>query len=352
MRLKHLRNPADTLLLSSLNQRVQQMELTRDFYFYSVLWTKLIVYTSLTGLFYCALYYIEMPFVFVLAYIGYGLSLLFFAFNFSHDFSHDTIFKSKKANLLGFKILYTWVGAHPSSWKERHVNSHHYAPNVKEYDTDLQITSLIRVSPESGWKRHHRFQHLYAPIAYMTYSLYWIFIKDLIVLAKPEKDQRRSVCYIGEFIFQKIIYITVTLILPLMYSQIGDVWVWIAFFVMHALQSLVLLFTFFMTHHVEKTAYPETDESGIIQTSWLMNQIICSNDMHPFSRSANFILGGFNNHIAHHLFPHIHHIYYPKLSRLLYDTLREHGIFPNQTSYWGGIVSHLRFLKRMGETAS
>lgn len=102
-----------------------------------------------------------------------------------------------------------------------------------------------------------------------------------------------------------------------------------------------------MTHHVESTAYPTTDENGNIKESWLMNQIKSSNDMHPFSPMANFIMGGFNNHIAHHLFPHIHHIHYPRLSRILYKVLNRHGIVPNQTSYMGGIVSHLKLLKKM-----
>jgi linoleoyl-CoA desaturase len=106
-----------------------------------------------------------------------------------------------------------------------------------------------------------------------------------------------------------------------------------------------------MTHHVEETTYPTTDQNGLINSSWLMNQVKSSNDMHPFSPMANFILGGFNNHIAHHLFPHIHHVHYPRLSRILYDILEQNGIKPNQTSYWGGIVSHLRLLKRMGYDA-
>jgi linoleoyl-CoA desaturase len=69
--------------------------------------------------------------------------------------------------------------------------------------------------------------------------------------------------------------------------------------------------------------------------------------MHPFSPVANFLLGGFNNHVAHHLFPHIHHIHYPRLNRLLYPMLVENGIRPNYTTYLGGIKSHLRLLKRM-----
>lgn len=118
---------------------------------------------------------------------------------------------------------------------------------------------------------------------------------------------------------------------------------------MHFVQSLFLLFTFFITHHVEATDYPQTDKDGSIQCSWFKNQIISSNDLHPFRRIVNFILGGFNNHIAHHLFPQVHLIYYPKLSRFIYRVLAEHSIYPNKTSYVGGVLSHLRWLKEMGK---
>ncbi|MFM8487461.1 MAG: fatty acid desaturase, partial [Bacteroidota bacterium] len=90
------------------------------------------------------------------------------------------------------------------------------------------------------------------------------------------------------------------------------------------------------------------DEQGNINASWLMNQVGSSNDMHPFSTVANFLFGGFNNHIAHHLFPNYHHIYYPKISRIVYGILEKQHIQPNHTTYAGGVLSHLRLLRRMG----
>jgi len=70
------------------------------------------------------------------------------------------------------------------------------------------------------------------------------------------------------------------------------------------------------------------------------NVVGSSNDMHASSAVANFIFGGTNNHIAHHLFPNYHHIYYPKNSRIVYGILEKHHIHPNHTTYRGGVVSH------------
>jgi linoleoyl-CoA desaturase len=348
LRDKHIHIAEDSALLKVIYQLVEHNLVYDQKKFNILLWTKFIVYFSLSLLSYLLLFKILNPTLFIICFVIYGFVSMLFAFNFSHDFSHNTIFKSKKLNNYCFIGIYALVGAHGESWKKRHVNSHHYAPNVDGYDSDLKISKLIRVIPNSKHFWFHKYQHIYAPVAYTSYSLFWIFIKDFVILfSGDEYSKNKNFKYHATFFFQKLFYITVILALPLLFAAQEWYVVLSGFILMHLSQSLLLLFTFFMTHHVEKTEYPTTDKNGFIRTSWLMNQIKSSNDMYPFSETANFIFGGFNNHIAHHLFPHIHHIYYPKLNQILYFVLQQHDVVPNQTSYWGGIVSHLMLLKRM-----
>ncbi len=349
MKDKHIHIPKDSELLKFIYKEVDKLLIVDKRIFLMKIWTKFLFYFTLTVFSYSLLFYVQNSFLFILSFVLFGLSALLFAFNFSHDFSHNTIFKSKKLNNLCFIFIYTIVGAHAEAWKQRHINSHHYAPNVKDYDSDLKITKLIRVIPDSGYFWYHKYQHIYAPFIYTTYSLFWIFIKDFVILfSKNENKETKGIKYFLSFFLQKSFYLAYILFLPLLFSHQHWIIILVGFLLMHIIQSLFLLFTFFMTHHVEKTEYPTTDENGYITTSWLMNQIKSSNDMHPFSETANFILGGFNNHIAHHLFPHYHHIHYPELNRILYLTLTKNNILPNQTTYWGGIISHLKLLKRMG----
>lgn len=309
---------------------------------------KFIVYFSLAAFFYVLLYTTEKPLFFFMAYTAFGLSTVLFGFNYAHDCSHSTVFRSKRLNSALFVLLYTLVGAHAEAWRYRHIHSHHYAPNVKEYDTDLQITSLIRVEPGSDWRWYHRFQHFYAPFAYMTYSVYWIFIKDFVIFLKDCRTvPGKSSVYQLSFWIQKAVYIGYLFLLPLFFSGFAWYLVLAAFLLMHAVQSLFLLFTFFMTHHVESTAYYTADHEGYIPSSWFMNQVKSSNDFYPFSSMANFIFGGFNNHVAHHLFPHVHHVHYPSLNRILYRVLRSEGIEPHVTGFFSGAWSHLKHLRKM-----
>ena len=314
-------------------------------------------YFLLKGLFYGVLisasyffiYTIENQFLFILNYILCGFIAVLLCFNFAHDLSHHAIFKRPFWDNLLFEFIYTLVGAHPEAWKNRHLHSHHFAPNVERFDTDLAITGLIRVLPNSNVKWYHKFQHIYATLAYMSYSFYWVFIKDFIVLKRfVPKEWQQQLRYYITFILLKSFYIFYLIVLPALYSEQPLWMILLAFIAMHMVQSVYTLFTFFITHHVDNSEYPKADKNGLINTSWFMNQVRSSNDFYPFSHIANFIFGGVNNHIAHHLFPHISHYHYPKLNAILYNMLREQNIEPNQSTYFGGILSHLRLLKNRG----
>ena len=347
MRDKHLHIEDDNNLLRTIQRTVAQELVVDRRRFNLTIAFKMIFYPGAALTSYLLLYNIQQAWLFLLCFIVYGFCILLFAFNFAHDFSHGTIFRRAAWDNLCFILIYTLNGAHAEAWKKRHIESHHFAPNVEHYDSDLEITGLIRVLPNSPHRWYHRFQHLYAPLAYTTYSLYWVLVKDFHIFINNE---RRSAGYVMSFVTQKAFYVLYILVLPLIYSLQPWYVVIGSFVIMHLCQSLFLLLTFFMTHHVDGLEYPLVDSKGIITTSWVMNQVRSSNDMYPFSETANFIFGGFNNHIAHHLFPHIHHIHYAQLSRVLYRVLQEHGITPHQTTYWGGICGHMRLLKRMART--
>ena len=350
MRDKHIHIEKDSLLLKQVYADVEQRLLINKKKTRRLLAMKFIFYFALMAISYTVIFYTNNVFVLFLGFVMFGVLSVLMGFNFAHDLCHNTVFKNNKLNNLGFIAIYTMLGAHAEAWKFRHIRSHHYAPNVKDYDSDLQITHLIRVEPGSDYSWYHKFQHLYAPIAYTTYSFYWVFVKDFVIhFSNDGNPQKRKRVYHVSFWTQKIFYVGYLLILPILFCQFSWMLVTTAFLAMHFVQSLFLLFTFFMTHHVEKTAYFETDDNGYIQTSWLANQIKSSNDFHPFSKTANFIFGGFNNHIAHHLFPHIHHVHYPALNRILYRTLIRNNIRPNVTTFTGGIVSHLRHLRKLSE---
>lgn len=349
MKAKHLNIPEDTALYNSIYKEINEtivLDKTEANRYFAC---KFLFYGTLGIGSYTLLFFLENPVLFLLDFVFFGFVAVLLCFNFAHDFSHHAIFKRPFWDNLAFEFIYTLVGAHPEAWKGRHLNSHHFAPNVEHFDTDLAITGLIRVLPTSDLKWYHKFQHIYAPFAYSTYSLYWVCIKDFIVLSKStHKDAPAKFKYYFVFYSLKLFYVFYLLILPLLFSQQSGMVIFISFIVMHFIQSIYTLFTFFITHHVAESNYPVADNNGLINTSWFKNQINSSNNFYPFSKIGNFIFGGVNNHIAHHLFPQISHYHYPKINVLLFQRLQENGITPSVTTYFGGVISHLRLLKKMG----
>ena len=310
---------------------------------------KFIFFFGILALFWFGILNTTSILIFYGCYISFGIWGILLALNFAHDFSHDTVFKNRLLNLLGFIFLYSILGAHAESWKSRHTDAHHVAPNVGGLDTDLNMVGWIRLIPTTPLKDYHKYQRFYLIAVYALYSLFWILIKDpLFVWNQIRKKDVPSVAYLFSFLLQKLFYFSLLLILPIIYSNQPLSIILIGFGFMHVIQSLFLSLTFMSTHHVVGASYPEINSDRRISTSWMRNQINCSNDFHPFSPLANFIFGGFNNHIAHHLFPHIHHFHYPKINRIIYPILQKNGFTLLNSSYFGSVCSHFQLLKMRG----
>ena len=353
MRGKHLIVPEDNKLLALLYQETAALVAPSRLRLGWYLSVKALLWGGIFVLSYLALLFTHRVPVLFAGYIMVGLSSVLLAVNFGHDFAHQTVFSNKRYNDHGFIGIFALLGADGIAWRDRHVREHHFAPNVPGFDPDLKLSNLIRILPDSPHYWFHRYQHWYAPFAYSIYSLYWIFVKDVRVFYSAENRYARKKGHYSLFFWgRKAIYLIYLLVIPFYFSPLSWTLVITAFLSMHVFQSVFILFTFLITHHVQGICYPKVGPDGQIQQSWLMNQIESSNDIHPFSPIANFILGGFNNHVAHHLFPQVHHIVYPEINRKMYPILNKNGIYPHYTSYFGGIWAHFKRLQTMAKEAA
>jgi len=65
------------------------------------------------------------------------------------------------------------------------------------------------------------------------------------------------------------------------------------------------------------------------------------------------ILGGMNFQIEHHLFPSVHPMHYPSISKLVQAACKDFGIPYNCRSSWfAALISHLKFLDHFSKTGS
>lgn len=319
------------------------------------LWFKAIffIFTAASG--YFLLMNSESFLLILSGYLLTGSSLLFLGINLGHDAAHHCLTGNKKTDDLIFEIIFGLQGMNGYLWKIRHNHSHHPFPNVHAHDSDLGITNLILLNPSQRRRKIYQYQHIYAPFLYMFFSLIWIFYIDFHLFFQTTIANVHSLKHPGlewiKLILYKIISLTFFLIIPLFLADCSTLFILAAFLVMHMILSLFLTLVFFISHHVEEIAYTEPSD-GIIAVSWLEQQVSATSDFHAQSKLANFFFGGFNAHLAHHLFPDVSHVHYPALTKLIVSTLNEHGIKYHSLNFFKAVRSHLALLKSLPQSFS
>jgi linoleoyl-CoA desaturase len=288
------------------------------------------------------------------SYLILGAACVITGMNIGHDAAHNCLTGNKKVDDTLFEIIFGLQGINGYLWKIRHNHSHHPFPNVHNLDSDLEITNIFYLSPNQRKKRIHYYQHLYAPIVYMFMSLLWIFYLDFRLFCKTKLANLESMEHHRieaiKLVLYKISSITIFLVFPLLFSPLPASVILFSFIVMHLLTSMALTFIFFISHHVMEITYNLPDKN-VIHTSWVEQQINATMDFHAESKIANFIFGGFNAHLAHHLFPDVCHIHYPILTSLIKQTLAEHRVKYNSLSFLRALRSHLTLLKHLPRTS-
>lgn len=290
----------------------------------------------------------------VIVYAFLAFASLILSINLGHDAAHHAVTGNKRVDNLIFQSIFALQGLSGYVWQIRHNYSHHVLPNIKEHDTDLEMTKVLQLEPDLATARwYHQYQHFYAPFVYMFVSFYLIFIQDFKFFThKQQANLHIKHIPLIEWIKMlsfKALYFGLVFGLPLAFStlsfwQLAAVWGGV-----HALFSVFVAFTFFISHHVTELEYLDLGEQKeVIADSWIHHQITTTIDFNPDSPLSNFIFGGFNLHIAHHVFPEISHEHYPALTRIIREVLDENGLdWYKSFSFTEGCRSHLKHLKNV-----
>jgi linoleoyl-CoA desaturase len=315
-----------------------------------VLWKGIFFLVAILALYALVLSAGAFPGMLVALYIAFGFIIAQATFNFAHDACHQSLSKYKKLNNFVFYFLFNLQGVSAYLWKKRHLESHHVHANVEGADVDLEDTRLVRLHPASEYKRWHRFQHLYAPVLYLFYTLNWVFIKDLKLIFRKQHGSlkmKHSTMDIARVFAIKIIYLFVFIFIPWIATGLSFSYILACFLAMHAFVSLFISFTFLISHYCMEVQMPAPMKDGAIDNSWMRHQIQISADFHAESKWAIHLFGGFNTHVAHHLFPSVCHVHYPALTRIIKATLAAHAVPYHEFNFFKGIGSHFRLLKKL-----
>src|SRR5262245_3359415 len=157
-------------------------------------WTKALLFGGLAAGSYALILWHPFPlWVLMPVALVYGVATLLLAINVGHDAAHGTVVRSRWANALIQFGCFTLVGVNAYLWRMRHTKSHHIFPNVNGCDIDIDENPFLRLSPNQPWRPRFRFQHLYAPLAYVFVALHTVLFQDFVYLAKRELANMRDI---------------------------------------------------------------------------------------------------------------------------------------------------------------
>jgi linoleoyl-CoA desaturase len=80
-----------------------------------------------------------------------------------------------------------------------------------------------------------------------------------------------------------------------------------------------------------------------------VHQVETTVDFAGANRLLTWYVGGLNFQIEHHLFPHICHVHYPHIAKIVRATCAEFDVrYTAHETFLGALASHWRWLRRMG----
>jgi linoleoyl-CoA desaturase len=250
--------------------------------------------------------------------------------------------------------LFDTLGANGYVWKITHNGIHHTYTNIRGYDEDLEVSPLIRLSPHTPFKPIHRFQHLYAFVAYGTATVFWVFVKDYKYFLKrdlgPYRDKKHPPFEWLFLIISKASYYLAMIVLPLLVLDITWWQFLIGFLTLHLTAGLILGVIFQLAHVVEATVHLPEHEAGALKGTWMLYQMRTTNDFARGNRLLSWYVGGLNYQIEHHLLPRVCHVHDPQLSPIVERLASKHGVpYHSCPTLWQAIRSYYRVLKRLGD---
>lgn len=284
-----------------------------------------------------------------------GLSVAAIGFNIEHDGGHQSYSDHAWINRLMAMTL-DLIGGSSYVWHWKHSVVHHTYVNITHHDADIDVAPFGRLTPHQRRFRFHRWQRFYLWPLYGVNIIKWHFYDDFrdVILGRigSTRMPRPKRWELVGFICGKLLFFTLALGLPLLFHS---VWIVLLFYaVTVSLAGVVVSVVFQLAHCVEEAEFPMPQEQHhSMENGWAIHQVETTVNFSRRSRVQSWLLGGLNFQIEHHLFPRICHVNYPALSQLVEQTCRDFGVrYREHTSFSAGLLSHFRWLRRMGAPAA
>jgi linoleoyl-CoA desaturase len=281
-----------------------------------------------------------------------GINMAAIGFNVMHDGAHGSYSSKKWINdAMGYVL--NLLGGNVELWKQKHNNNHHSFTNIEGMDDDIDLKPLMRVSPSQKKHWMHRFQHIYGLFLYGLTYLSWVYWNDFKKyfsgkIADFTKTKKMTAKDHFNIWGSKLLYVSVFVVLPIFI--VGFLETIIGYLVLAFVCGLMIAIVFQLAHIVEDAHFIAMDNPKLdMDTEWAVHQINTTSNFATKSKFLNWLLGGLNFQVEHHLFPRISHVHYPQINKLVKETCEEYKVdYREYPTMFSALKSHLVHLKNMG----
>ena len=227
------------------------------------------------------------------------------------------------------------VGGGSGRWKRSHNFAHHSYTNTSQ-DPDLQFEPFFRMYEDNTKYSHYQGQTWYWPILAMLNHITWE-IRDTLYLIGDYKRWPMKDLF-GHLFFTSLHKVYVYVI-P--YCVVGMPAVYCSILVKMSASSLVVpIFlashnSLELEHITRKDVVDQVEADPLKKQSWTKWQILSSQNFNAKSHIVNFLTGGLNHQVEHHLFPSIHHSHLPWIAQIVEDTCKEFEVpYTNKSNFF------------------
>ncbi|SMC79806.1 fatty acid desaturase family protein [Chryseobacterium sp. YR221] len=339
-------------LRKKVNQRVEEIPGNRDIYIQLKAVILPLIYISL---YFVAVLNAEVPWLYVLSFVVMGVFLVLIYLNLIHEAAHNNIYKSKRLNFLVLHI-FDFVGANSYIWKKRHIASHHAYPNVDGWDTDIEQSGLLLIVPWIKAKGVQKYQDKFFFLVYPLYLFNWMFIRDFRDFFDKERvilktQGRIPVIEKVKMIGYKLFYFFYQIVVPVVFFKVSVGLALGAWFLQVISASIFALFVLLPLHPLPDNAFPRLDRNNGLPFSWLRHQFEVTNDLKENNWLVRNVLGNFNFHVAHHLFPSYSYMYYNEITEEIEKFAKEHGLAYKRFPLITALAKHRDLLRQNANNA-
>ncbi len=297
---------------------------------------------------------ISNPWVYVLCWAIMGVGMAGIGLNIMHDAIHGAYSSKPFLNkILGISM--NIIGGNAYVWHMQHNVLHHTYPNIDDHDDDIDIPFLLRMSPHQARHWFHRYQQVYIWILYSFATLFWITTKDF---AQLEKYRQRGLTTGKKYFIQllnillwKAFYYGYVLVIPLTLLDFHPAFTIGGFVLMHLIAGILLSVIFQPAHVFTGSEFIKQEEAEI-DKSWTGYQLETTTNF-KLRGFMNWIAGGLNYQVEHHLFPNICHVHYKNISPIVEALAKKYNLpYYVQPDHYSALHMHYDMVRTLGQPTS